>query len=56
MKKSIYANNTERFSLLFFFLLIAATFTVVAQHKNDNQKVQVYHIQNYFSEAYLIKR
>lgn len=55
MKKSIYANNTERFSLLFFFLLIAATFTAVAQHKNDNQKVQVYHIQNYFSEAYLIK-
>lgn len=55
MKKLIYANNTERFSLLFFFLLIAATFTVGAQHKNNNPKVQVYHIQNYFSEAYLIK-
>lgn len=55
MKKLIYANNTERFSLLFFFLLIAATFSAGAQHKNNNPKVQVYHIQNYFSEAYLIK-
>lgn len=55
MKKSIYSNNTERFSLLFLFLMFIATFTAAAQNKNDYPKARVYHIVNYFSEAYLIK-
>lgn len=55
MKKSIYSNNTERFSLLFLFLMLTATFIAAAQNKNDNPKARVYHIVNYFSEAYLIK-
>ncbi|MEO8533913.1 MAG: MBL fold metallo-hydrolase [Flavobacterium sp.] len=55
MKKAIYSNNTERFSLLLLFLMLTATFTAVAQNKNENKKVQVYHIRNYFSEAYLVK-
>ncbi|MRX38964.1 MBL fold metallo-hydrolase [Flavobacterium sp. LC2016-23] len=55
MKKTMYSNNRERFSLVFLFLMCIATFTAAAQNKNDNRKVGVYHISNYFSEAYLIK-
>lgn len=55
MKKSIYSNITERFSLLFLFLMLITTFNAAAQNKNDKPKARVYHIVNYFSEAYLIK-
>lgn len=48
MKKSIQSNNQGIFSLLLFFLLTASNFTATAQTK-------VFHIQNYFSEAYLVK-
>jgi glyoxylase-like metal-dependent hydrolase (beta-lactamase superfamily II) len=48
MKKSIQSNNKDIFSLLLFFLLAASNFTATAQAK-------VFHIQNYFSEAYLVK-
>lgn len=51
----MYSNSKERFSLLFLFLMCITTFTAAAQNKNDNSKVGVYHIRNYFSEAYLIK-
>jgi glyoxylase-like metal-dependent hydrolase (beta-lactamase superfamily II) len=51
----MYSNNKERFSLLFLFLMCITTFTAAAQNKNDNSKVGVYHISNYFSETYLIK-
>ena len=54
MKKSIFSSNTERLSLL-FFLLLSFGFNVAAQNKNANQKAQVFHIRNYFTEAYLVK-
>ncbi|PWB21826.1 MBL fold metallo-hydrolase [Flavobacterium sp. HTF] len=54
MKKSIFSSNTERLSLL-FFLLLSFGFNVAAQNKNTNQKAQVFHIRNYFTEAYLVK-
>ncbi|RZJ52884.1 MAG: MBL fold metallo-hydrolase [Flavobacterium sp.] len=50
MKTTIFHNNTERFSLL-FLLLLSLGFNATAQ----NQKTQVFHIQNYFTEAYLVK-
>ncbi|RUT71367.1 MBL fold metallo-hydrolase [Flavobacterium cupreum] len=53
MKKAMYSNNRERFSVLFLFLMCITTFTAAAQNKNSNS--EVYHIRNYFSEAYLIK-
>jgi len=52
MKKTIYPNHTRIFSLLLWFLSI--TFSITAQNK-DNSKVQIFHIQNYFTEAYLLK-
>ncbi|TDW51924.1 glyoxylase-like metal-dependent hydrolase (beta-lactamase superfamily II) [Flavobacterium sp. 270] len=54
MKKTIYSSNTGRISLL-LLLLITLGFTAKAQNKNDNSKVQIFHIQNYFTEAYLVK-
>lgn len=53
MKKTIYPNHTGIFSLLLWFIFI--TFSVSAQNKNDSKKVQIFHIQNYFTEAYLVK-
>jgi glyoxylase-like metal-dependent hydrolase (beta-lactamase superfamily II) len=55
MKKIIYSSNTERFSLLLLFLIITAGFRISAQNKNETNNVQIFHIQNYFSEAYLVK-
>jgi len=52
MKKTIYPNHTRIFSLLLWFLFI--NFNINAQNK-DNSKVQIFHIQNYFTEAYLVK-
>ena len=52
MKKTIYPNHTGIFSLLLWFLFI--TFSISAQNKNGS-KVQIFHIQNYFTEAYLVK-
>ncbi|MEZ0129596.1 MBL fold metallo-hydrolase, partial [Flavobacterium sp. LBUM151] len=52
MKKTIYPNHTGIFSLLLWFLFI--NFSITAQNK-DNGKVQIFHIQNYFTEAYLVK-
>ncbi|WP_264537257.1 MBL fold metallo-hydrolase [Flavobacterium sp. N1736] len=54
MKKSIYS-NTGIFSLLLFFLCTIFNFSVTAQNKSDGKKVQIFHIQNYFTEAYLVK-
>jgi len=52
MKKTIYPNTTGIFSILLWFLFI--TFSISAQNKNGS-KVQIFHIQNYFTEAYLVK-
>lgn len=52
MKKTIYPNHTRIFSLLLWFLFITSSIT--AQNK-DNSKVEIFHIQNYFTEAYLVK-
>ncbi|TDO83122.1 glyoxylase-like metal-dependent hydrolase (beta-lactamase superfamily II) [Flavobacterium chryseum] len=53
MKNSIYKNNKRKVSLL-LFLLILINFKITAQTK-QNSKPEIFHIQNYFSEAYLIK-
>lgn len=53
MKNTIYSNHTGIFALLVWFLFTALS--VNAQNKNDNKKVQIFHIQNYFTEAYLVK-
>jgi glyoxylase-like metal-dependent hydrolase (beta-lactamase superfamily II) len=53
MKTIIYPNHTGILSLLLWFLF--TTFSVTAQNKNDDTKVQIFHIQNYFTEAYLVK-
>ena len=52
MKKTIYPNTTGIFSILLWFLFI--TFSISAQNKNGS-KVQIFHIQNYFTESYLVK-
>jgi glyoxylase-like metal-dependent hydrolase (beta-lactamase superfamily II) len=51
MNTTIYPNNTRLISLVLIVLLTAFNFSVSAQ----NKKAQVFHIQNYFSEAYLVK-
>lgn len=55
MKKTIYTNNLRMFSLLLFFLAFTFPFRILAQNKIDSKKVQIFHIQNYFTEAYLVK-
>lgn len=52
MKKTFYTNHTRIFSSLLWFLFI--NFSITAQNK-DNGKVEIFHIQNYFTEAYLVK-
>ncbi len=54
-QKFIHLNNKGTFSLSLSFILNATSFAVKAQSRNDVANTQVYHIQNYFSEAYLVK-
>lgn len=54
-QKFIHLDNKVTFSLLLSFILIATSFAVKAQGRNDVANTQVYHIQNYFSEVYLVK-
>lgn len=44
----MYSNNRGIFSMLLFFLILLANFRANAQ-------LTIFHIQNYFSEAYLVK-
>lgn len=53
MKKTISCSNTRIFSLLLLSLFLP--FNGNAQSKKDTKKAQIFHIQNYFSEAYLVK-
>ncbi|MBF4515459.1 MBL fold metallo-hydrolase [Flavobacterium sp. ANB] len=55
MKKTIYTNNLRMFSLLLFLLVLTFPLSILAQNKTDGKKPQIFHIQNYFSEAYLVK-
>ena len=52
MKKTIYPNHTRIFLLLICFIFI--NFSISPKNKNGS-KVQIFHIQNYFTEAYLVK-
>ena len=54
---TIQKHNSAKvlFSLLLGFLLAGPGFHAHAQSKNENVRAKVFHIQNYFSEAYLVK-
>ncbi len=54
MRKLRYTNPKEMFSLVFFFILIASNFNARSQTPKD-AKPEVFHIQNYFSEVYLVR-
>ena len=55
MQKSINFNNKLVLSLLLFFFLFSSNTTTIAKSGDGVPEVQVFHIQNYFSEAYLVK-
>jgi glyoxylase-like metal-dependent hydrolase (beta-lactamase superfamily II) len=48
-------NKKRTLPLLVTFLLLAAGSAVKAQIKKETAPVQIYHIQNYFTEVYLVK-
>jgi glyoxylase-like metal-dependent hydrolase (beta-lactamase superfamily II) len=55
MKKSISLKNKGLVSLSLFFILLMSGFAAWAQTKEGIYKPQIFHIQNYFTEAYLVK-
>ena len=54
MKTTFNLNHSGIFSLLLIFLF-AFNFSIHAQNKTESKKIQIFHIQNYFTEAYLVK-
>jgi glyoxylase-like metal-dependent hydrolase (beta-lactamase superfamily II) len=55
MQKWINSNTIRFLSLVLLTVLATSNIILQAQNKNDVLKPQVFHIQNYFSEAYLVK-
>ena len=54
-KTNFITQASHGFRKLSFFILGFSLFVIVSVAAQDNVAVQVFHIQNYFSEAYLIK-
>lgn len=55
MKKWINSSKSKTLSLVLIIILVTGNFIVHAQNKNHALEQKVFHIQNYFSEAYLVK-